>query len=295
MSNKRILTLEEITSIWTNANFLEGGESQSWQEQSKGQNLGPEFMKLMEKNCFSPVDASKILEASAHLNDPNLVEFHEARVDLVAWIACNRYLMTSPKFRSYYLMLHPVYGLYFAKYCQRCKAALVNWTDPSEKMKKPLVWRNETKRKNSKYTGPITKTQMLELMTNTLIDPEGNRRSSYADIDLTKLHPLLRARVKPLFRALKNLGLCSTYEDPSNLLAQAFILLYHSKLEPLGISRRGFSVYFSVGPDEFEISHWNLSKGVTEISRIQSFGLGWKVMIDHWLNGLYWHVGQKAI
>ncbi len=285
--------MQEVSSIWENANFLEGGPPQTWQDQSKGQNLGPEFMKLMEKNCCSPDDAYKILQASFHLNDPNLVEFHEARRDLVAWIACNRYLMLNSKSYAYYLMMHPVCGLLFAKYVQRCKAAIVNWTDPNEKMNKPVPQPRTTRGKNSKYTGSIAKSQMLELMTNTLGDSDGNRRSSYADIDLSKLHPLLRSRVKPLFRALKNLGFSNTYEDPSNLLAQAFILLHYSKLEPLGISRRDFCVYFAVGTDEFEISHWNLSKGNVEISRIHSFGSEWKVMIEHWLNGLYWHIGQK--
>lgn len=293
MSNKKRLTTVEVSSIWENANFLEGGPPQTWQAQSKGQNLGPYFMKLMEKNCLCPDDAYKILQASFHLNDPNLVEFHECRVDLVAWIACYCYLMSNSKFHSYYLMLHPVLGLFFAKYVQRCKAAIVNWVDPNEQMNKPRPVGKVVKRKNSKYTGPITKTEMLELMTNTLSDSDGNRRSSYADIDLAKLHPLLRTRVKPLFRALKNLGFSNTYDDPSNLLAQAFILLHYSKLEPLGISRRDFRVYFSVGLDEFEISHWYLSKGGVEISRIQSFGLGWKVMIDDWLNGLYGHIDQK--
>ena len=238
-----------LHAFWKNSNYFEeSAEPQPWESLNKF-GLIQHYWDIVEGTRLQK-DGEQILHASWHPNDPALENFNEVKGDLIAWVNRSEYLKRN---FSYNLVMHPVYGLLFAKYFNRCKKALGGWTDPDPTHTNPFANKSRSRDSSPKRVKPSSSIDKAYLLKGVA---KCERPTYYDNFDFSDLPESERAALKPYFKAIHNLDLTVDFDTPTRLLAQLVVLMNYKRIDPSDISRRGGAVAILSGTKQIEIRAW---------------------------------------
>ncbi len=253
----------QLHGFWKNMNyFMESEEPQSW-EYFNRYGFTQHYWDIVKENRLER-DGERILHASFHPNDPNLAKFNEVKDDLIAWVNRSNYLKEN---FNYNLIMHPVYGLLFAKYFNRCKKALGDWTDPDPTHTNPFAKKSRSRDSSPKRekkdtpSGSIDKAYLLKGLVKCV------KPAYYANFDFSDLPESECAALKPYFKAIGNLDLPADFDTPTRLLAQLVVLMNYKNIDPSDIARGGKGVRIVSGSKLIEINGWFTVLNSTPIFR----------------------------
>lgn len=245
----RKITDDDLKAFWKNSNYFEQDtEPQPWENLNK-YGLTQHYWDIVKK-CSLQRDGEQILHASFHPNDTALAKFNEVKGDLIAWVNQSEYL--ERKF-NYHLLMHPLYGLLFAKYFNRCKKALGVWTDPDPTHRNPFDKKSHSRDSSPKRKKPSAGIDKVYLLKGVA---KCQKPTYFDDFDFSDLSELECAALTPYFKAISNLDLPVGFDTPTRLLAQLVVLMSYKRIDPSDIARRDGSVVIRIGTKLIVIDAW---------------------------------------